>query len=675
MLNDATEKVKEKSCYALESFCENLGEDIVPFLQPLLERLTHMLQTSRHETQQMAISALASVALAAGSQFTPYYETVFGFMRVLLQQTGEQELLLRARALECVGLMNLAVGRTVCEPVLHECTASALAGLALELPELREYTYGFFGQLAELIGAEVVPVVPSLLPRLLETLEAEDTIEFESPDGNGSDGGLAAVARQLSKGVPKDVTVDGGEGEDDEDEDEDDDEEDDDDDSDDDGGPVLSVRTALLDEKAAAAHCVGEMARHAGGAFAPHIAPCIAPLLSTCQYYFHPDVRAATMRSLGHLVVAAAKAEGIPSWSKGQMLTPDALPPQTKAHYYSKVMPTLIKAFAEDDDKDTVAAASEAISEIALALGPAAVIKEAPSIVAASIKLLKQKHPCFLEEDAGDANNADDGIDADADHDAALWEAVSELLTNLPKVMGAAWLVHFAKLKPVLLPYLSAGHPASDRSLAIGILAESMHQLEDAGSGFFNEVLPVALRCVNDDDATTRQNATFCLGVLGLHGGAGALHAMQQILSAIQPRLDPSEEPSVRDNAVGALGRLVLAFGATLPLGSIVPAIISHLPLRADSGENLSAVRCLMRAAQDEAGRAHLAPHLPKLLGVMGTLLSAEGTAPKKPGEPPLCPAELQPEIREFLSWLLSVAPETAQSLPPELMAVMQAAH
>ena len=153
MLNDATEKVKEKSCYALESFCENLGEDIVPFLQPLLERLTHMLQTSRHETQQMAISALASVALAAGSQFTPYYETVFGFMRVLLQQTGEQELLLRARALECVGLMNLAVGRTVCEPVLHECTASALAGLALELPELREYTYGFFGQLAELIGS------------------------------------------------------------------------------------------------------------------------------------------------------------------------------------------------------------------------------------------------------------------------------------------------------------------------------------------------------------------------------------------------------------------------------------------------------------------------------------------------------------------------------------------
>ena len=45
VLNDATENVKEKSCYALESFCENLGPDIVPFLQPLLERLTNLLQT------------------------------------------------------------------------------------------------------------------------------------------------------------------------------------------------------------------------------------------------------------------------------------------------------------------------------------------------------------------------------------------------------------------------------------------------------------------------------------------------------------------------------------------------------------------------------------------------------------------------------------------------------
>ena len=51
VLNDATEQVKEKSCYALEAFCEHLGEDIVPFLQPLLARLSDLLQHGSRKTQ------------------------------------------------------------------------------------------------------------------------------------------------------------------------------------------------------------------------------------------------------------------------------------------------------------------------------------------------------------------------------------------------------------------------------------------------------------------------------------------------------------------------------------------------------------------------------------------------------------------------------------------------
>ena len=106
----------------------------------LLERLTELLRNSSRETQEMAISALAAVAVAAGDQFAPYFETIYGMMRVLQQQTGDAELQLRARAMECIGLMNLAVGRDVCAPILHEVTAAALAGLQLDLPELREYT-------------------------------------------------------------------------------------------------------------------------------------------------------------------------------------------------------------------------------------------------------------------------------------------------------------------------------------------------------------------------------------------------------------------------------------------------------------------------------------------------------------------------------------------------------
>ena len=43
----------------------------------------------------MVISAIASVAMAAGEQFRPYYAHVYSFMKLLLVQTGEGELLLR----------------------------------------------------------------------------------------------------------------------------------------------------------------------------------------------------------------------------------------------------------------------------------------------------------------------------------------------------------------------------------------------------------------------------------------------------------------------------------------------------------------------------------------------------------------------------------------------------
>ena len=60
-----------------------------------------------------------------------------------------------------------------------------------------------------------------------------------------------------------------------------------------------------------------------------------------------------------------------------------------------------------------------------------------------------------------------------ADHLKPSHRAVSELLTALPKVLGERWLKHLIHIFPTLTPYLASGHPASDRSLAIGIIAES----------------------------------------------------------------------------------------------------------------------------------------------------------------------------------------------------------
>ena len=370
-------------------------------------------------------------------------------------------------------------------------------------------------------------------------------------------------------------------------------------------------------------------------------------------------MRGASCRSLAHLVSATAKAEGVPAWAKGQPASSYVLGPSTR-EIAEKVAPLLVEHFELEDDRDTVAAASESLKELGELLGPTFALPMAPKLTKVALSLLQRQHPCMCDpEEEEEALLADEEGE---DHDAALWEAVSLLLTSMPTVLGDQWLLHFNKLVPALLPYLGSAHPASDRSLAIGVLAESLHQLGGSGAPYFAQVFPIALKCAADTaDVTVRQNGTFCLGVLGQYGGPAALQGMQQILSALQPRLEASEDESIRDNAIGALARLVLAYGDALPLPAIVPAIVNALPLKADEGENTPACRALFATAEREAasgGGGALRPHVGALLAACARLLTTDAK---------LASDELKAELRAFLKWLVESAPELRSQLPPEL--------
>ena len=90
-------KVQAKCCFALETFCENLGDEIVPFLEPLMARLCALLRAAPRDTQEICVSAIASVALASEARFTPYFAPTYELMRTLLQQTRLLELANRRR--------------------------------------------------------------------------------------------------------------------------------------------------------------------------------------------------------------------------------------------------------------------------------------------------------------------------------------------------------------------------------------------------------------------------------------------------------------------------------------------------------------------------------------------------------------------------------------------------
>jgi hypothetical protein len=87
-LRDPMESVVLRCCYALEAFCESMGDKIVPYLATFMECMGEVMRTKGIETQEVAISAISSATVAAGPLFVPYFGAVYDLMRTMMMATG-----------------------------------------------------------------------------------------------------------------------------------------------------------------------------------------------------------------------------------------------------------------------------------------------------------------------------------------------------------------------------------------------------------------------------------------------------------------------------------------------------------------------------------------------------------------------------------------------------------
>lgn len=75
----------DRMFYALESFCEQLNENLLPFLPTLMERLLALLdsQFSVH-LRELAMSAIGSATNAAKDKIVPYFPHIIEVLKSYL---------------------------------------------------------------------------------------------------------------------------------------------------------------------------------------------------------------------------------------------------------------------------------------------------------------------------------------------------------------------------------------------------------------------------------------------------------------------------------------------------------------------------------------------------------------------------------------------------------------
>ncbi|KAG2703669.1 hypothetical protein I3760_06G148700 [Carya illinoinensis] len=602
-LDDASDEVKEKSYYALAAFCEDMGEEILPFLDPLMARLLAALHSSPRNLQETCMSAIGSVAAAAEQAFLPYAERVLELMKNFMVLANDEDLRSRARATELVGIVAMSVGRIRMESILPPFIEAAITGFGLEFSELREYTHGFFSNIAEILGEGFAQYLPHVVPLAfascnLDDGSAVDIVESDDEIFNGF-GGVSSDDEARDEPRVRNI----------------------------------SIRTGVLDEKAAATQALGLFAQHTKSSYAPYLEESLK-ILVRHSGYFHEDVRLQATIALKHILLAALTI--LQSQNEGAAKTKVIL---------DTVMNIYIKTLAEDDDKEVVAQACLSVADIIKEYGYMAVEPYMPRLVDATLLLLREESACQQTEPDSDID------DDDTQHDEELMDAVSDLLPAFAKSMGSHFAPIFAKLYDPLMKFARASRPPQDRTMVVACLAEVAQDMGSPIAGYVDRVMPLVLKELTSSEATNRRNAAFCVGELCKNGGESALKYYGDTLRGLYPLFGESEpDNAVRDNAAGAVARMIMVHPESVPLNQVLPVFLKVLPLKEDHEESITVYSCVSTLVLSSN---------PQILSLVPELVNLFAQVVVSPEET----AEAKAEVGRAFSHLISLYGQQMQPL------------
>eukprot|EP00742_Colponemidia_sp_Colp-10_P009294 GILJ01010125.1.p1 GENE.GILJ01010125.1~~GILJ01010125.1.p1 ORF type:complete len:1087 (-),score=210.68 GILJ01010125.1:220-3180(-) len=580
MLDNPSEHVKEQACSALAAFCNNLENEIVPYVPDLVPKLLMLMNHPRIPVQDTAVTCLASTASAAQDHFLPFMEQVLSIMQPCMAQASEDRLTLRARATDCVGQIAAAVGRQRFEPYFQTFMDLVLDGFKLNYFELRECSFLFFSNVSEILQTDFSNYLHVVVPLVASAILSNEGFHTVVKQKDQYEEALSQIAPEADE--RESTTSD------------------------------MIVKTAFLEEKVQAVHCLGAIAENTGASFMMFM-PKSIEILQSVEEYFNSDVRGQVVWAYSCFVKAALKAtvpNGRIAYQQGFGRNPAV--PEAVLTVSQSAMNYYLTELLCEPDYEVAVMTYEAMQELIDLMGPAFVEPYMEALVERLKLYLKRKAECqdFAQEEEGQEE------DDDEDADQTVLGATLSLIAELAKVGGASFDPVFQQLAQEMLTYLKPSKPLPQRMQFIGGFAEILDNLGAPTASYCTTLAPLCLQYLTEEDDDLKRNAAFCYGVLVEHGGLAMTSFYQHGLQVLHPMFTtPDITPEAIDNAVGAVARMILVAADKLPLAQILPLFFEGLPLKADFSEFKSvfrAVNALWRYKPDA-----VMPFMAKLIAVV----------------------------------------------------------
>ncbi|XP_008804326.2 importin-5-like [Phoenix dactylifera] len=591
-------RVQAHAASAVLNFSENCTPDILsPYLDGIVSKLLVLLQNGKQMVQEGALTALASVADSSQEQFQKYYDVVMPYLKaILMNATDKSKRMLRAKSMECISLVGMAVGKEKFRDDARQVmeVLMTLQGSQMETDDpITSYMLQAWARLCKCLGQDFLPYMSVVMPPLLQSAQLKPDVTITSVDSDED------IEESDDESIET-ITL---------------------------GDKRIGIRTSVLEEKATACNmlcCYADELKEGFYPWIDQVAPTLVPLL---KFYFHEEVRKAAVSAMPELLRAAKLAV-----EKG--LT------QGRNESYVKqlsdyIIPSLIEALHKEPETEICACMLDSLNECLQLSGPLldegqvrSIVDEIKHVVTTSTTRKRERAERTRAEDF----DAEEGelLKEENEQEEEVFDQVGDCLGTLIKTFKASFLPFFDELAMYITPMLGKDKTAEERRIAICIFDDVAEQCREAALRYYDTYLPFLLEACNDGNADVRQAAVYGVGVCAEFGGSVFRPLVGEALSRLNNvirhsnALD-SDNVMAYDNAVSALGKICQFHRDGIDAAQVVPAWLNCLPIKGDLIE-AKVVHEQLCSMVERSDRELLGPnnqYLPKIISVFAEVLCA----------------------------------------------------
>ncbi|XVF30792.1 hypothetical protein REPUB_Repub16aG0089000 [Reevesia pubescens] len=590
-------RVQAHAASAVLNFSENCTPDILtPYLDGIVSKLLILLQNGKQMVQEAALTALASVADSSQEQFQKYYDAVMPYLKaILVNENDKSNRMLRAKAMECISLVGMAVGkdkfRDDAKQVME--VLMSLQGSQMESDDpTTSYMLQAWARLCKCLGQDFLPYMSVVMPPLLLSAQLKPDVTITSTD---SDADIDEDDESIET-----ITL---------------------------GDKRIGIKTSVLEEKATACNMLCCYADELKEGFFPWIDQVATTLVPLLKFYFHEEVRKAAVSAVPELLRSAKLAV-----EKGQS--------QGRNETYIKqltdyIIPALVEALHKEPEVEICGSMLDSLNECVQISGPfldegqvRCIVDEIKQVITASSARKQERAERAKAEDF----DAEEGemLEEENEQEEEVFVQVGDLLGTLIKTFKASFLPFFQELTSYVTPMWGKDKTAEERRIAICIFDDVAEHCREAALKYYDTYLPFLLEACNDENPDVRQAAVYGVGVCAEFGGSVFKPLVREALSRLDavirhPNALHSDHVMAYDNAVSALGKICQFHRDSIDAAQIVPAWLSCLPLKGDliEAKLVHDQLCSMVERSDQELLGPNNQYLPKIVAVFAEVLCA----------------------------------------------------